>query len=280
MPHIFEPFFTSGDGARGAGLGLAIARELAERMHGQLTVRSTPGATTFKLTLPGMSRAPLIAALARRGDGRPGCGFLDSGDDDARRRAHDHARRGRRARRRRRRLQPARDLPGEAPGVVTVVSMFDDGTADGSGTGVGSGFVLDGDGEIATNAHVVTTGEVPDLRKANNVYVEFADGNQVEAEIKGYDPDVDVALVKVDPEGLTLRPLPLGDSDRVDVGEPVAAIGSPFNERQSLSIGVVSAIDRSIDSLTAFDIAGAIQTDAAINPGNSGGPLVDRGRER
>jgi S1-C subfamily serine protease len=166
----------------------------------------------------------------------------------------------------------------EAPGVVTVVSLFGAESlselGDSSG-GVGSGFVLSGDGEIATNAHVVTTGEVPNLREARKVFVEFADGNQVEATVRGYDPEADIALLKVDPEGLTLRPLPLGDSDKVEVGTPVAAIGSPFSERQSLSVGVVSAIDRSISGLTAFQIAGAIQTDAAINPGNSGGPLVD-----
>ena len=166
----------------------------------------------------------------------------------------------------------------EAPGVVTVVSLFGgeslEDLGDASG-GVGSGFVLNGDGEIATNAHVVTTGEVPDLREARTVYVEFADGNQVEAEVKGYDPESDVALLEVDPKGLTLRPLPLGGSETVKVGTPVAAIGSPFSERQSLSVGVVSAVDRSITGLTAFQIAGAIQTDAAINPGNSGGPLVD-----
>ena len=165
----------------------------------------------------------------------------------------------------------------EAPGVVTVVSLFGSESLedlDSSAGGVGSGFVLNGEGEIATNAHVVTTGEVPDLREARQVYVEFADGNQVEADVKGYDPESDVALLEVDPEGLTLRPLPLGDVDAVDVGMPVAAIGSPFSERQSLSVGVVSAVDRSISGLTAFQIAGAIQTDAAINPGNSGGPLV------
>jgi 2-alkenal reductase len=145
---------------------------------------------------------------------------------------------------------------------------------EGSG-GVGSGFVLNGEGEIATNAHVVTTGEVPDLREARQVFVEFADGNQVEAEVRGYDPEADIALLEVDPEGLTLRPLPLGESDKVEVGMPVAAIGSPFSEERSLSVGVVSAIDRSISGLTAFQISGAIQTDAAINPGNSGGPLVD-----
>jgi S1-C subfamily serine protease len=166
----------------------------------------------------------------------------------------------------------------EAPGVVTVVSLFGSESigelGDASG-GVGSGFVLSGDGEIATNAHVVTTGNVPNLRKARKVYVEFADGNQVEATVRGYDPEADVALLKIDPEGLTLRPLPLGNSDKVEVGTPVAAIGSPFSERQSLSVGVVSAVDRSITGLTAFQISGAIQTDAAINPGNSGGPLVD-----
>ena len=166
---------------------------------------------------------------------------------------------------------------------MTVVSVFEGadlgslGQQEGGESGVGSGFVLNGEGEIATNAHVVTTGEVPDLEEAKQVFVEFADGNQVEAEVRGYDPEADVALLKVDPEGLTLRPLPLGESAQVKVGQPVAAIGSPFNERQSLSIGVVSAVDRSIAGLTAFQISGAIQTDAAINPGNSGGPLVDAG---
>jgi S1-C subfamily serine protease len=166
----------------------------------------------------------------------------------------------------------------EAPGVVTVVSLFGGDSLEAlndAASGVGSGFVLNGDGEIATNAHVVTTGEVPNLREARRVYVEFADGNQVEADVRGYDPESDIALLKVDPEGLTLRPLPLGRSADVEVGTPVAAIGSPFSERQSLSVGVVSAVDRSIAGLTAFQIAGAIQTDAAINPGNSGGPLVD-----
>jgi S1-C subfamily serine protease len=166
----------------------------------------------------------------------------------------------------------------EAPGVVTVISLFGGDSLedlDDASGGVGSGFVLNGDGEIATNAHVVTTGKVPDLREARTVYVEFADGNQVEADVKGYDPESDVALLHIDPKGLTLRPLPLGSSEKVQVGTPVAAIGSPFSERQSLSVGVVSAVDRSISGLTAFQIAGAIQTDAAINPGNSGGPLVD-----
>jgi S1-C subfamily serine protease len=171
----------------------------------------------------------------------------------------------------------------EAPGVVTVISLFGEGDLDsilggggeGGGSGVGSGFVLDGKGEIATNAHVVSQGQGAKLKRAREVYVEFADGNQVRARIVGEDPNADVALLRVDPKGLRLRPLPLGSSAKVQVGTAVAAIGSPFGERQSLSVGVVSAIDRSIESLTDFQISGAIQTDAAINPGNSGGPLVD-----
>jgi S1-C subfamily serine protease len=156
----------------------------------------------------------------------------------------------------------------EAPGVVTVLSQF------GSEGGEGSGFVLNGDGEIVTNAHVVTTGEGGALKRATAVYVEFADGNRVAAKVLGHDPNADVALLRVETNGLTLKPLPLGDSEKVSVGEPVAAIGSPFGQAQSMSIGIVSAVDRSVASLTDFAIAGAIQTDAAINPGNSGGPLV------
>jgi S1-C subfamily serine protease len=97
----------------------------------------------------------------------------------------------------------------------------------------------------------------------------------VPARIVGHDPNADVALLKVDPQDLSLTPLRLGESESIAVGEPVAAIGSPFGERQSLSIGVVSALDRTIQSLTQFEIGDAIQTDAPINPGNSGGPLLD-----
>jgi S1-C subfamily serine protease len=169
----------------------------------------------------------------------------------------------------------------ESPGVVTVISIFGSGglgsllggDSGGSDAGVGSGFVLDETGEIATNAHVVA--QESTLKRAREVYVEFADGNRVKATIVGDDPNADVALLRVAPRGLTLRPLPLGDSTTAQVGEPVVAIGSPFGERQSLSVGVISATDRSIASLTDFNIAGALQTDAAINPGNSGGPLVD-----
>jgi|tagenome__1003787_1003787.scaffolds.fasta_scaffold20878670_2 S1-C subfamily serine protease len=169
----------------------------------------------------------------------------------------------------------------ESPGVVTVVSLFGSGGLEellngGGSGGVGTGIVINGSGEIATNAHVVTQGTGSAIHRARAVYVEFADSNRVPAKIVGDDPNADVALLRIDPKGLTLRPVPLGDSDKVQVGEPVAAIGSPFGEKQSLSVGVVSAIDRSVQSLTDFQIPGAIQTDAAINPGNSGGPLIDQ----
>jgi S1-C subfamily serine protease len=182
-------------------------------------------------------------------------------------------------------FDPAAIYKAESPGVVTIVSIFGGGSLDsilgggGGGGGLGSGFVLDQRGEIVTNAHVVTEGQGSSRRQADQVYVQFADGNRVRATVRGYDPNADVALLRVDPAGLKLVPLPLGNSDHVPVGAPVAAMGSPFGEDQSLSVGVVSAVGRSVSSLTRFDIAGAIQTDAAINPGNSGGPLVDaRGR--
>jgi S1-C subfamily serine protease len=167
-----------------------------------------------------------------------------------------------------------------APGVVTVSSVFGGGGGilGGGGAGQGSGFVLSDGGEIVTNAHVVTDAEAGgggDIHRAEEVYVEFADRNQVPAEVVGFDPFVDVALLKIDPEGLDLAPVELGSSGEIEVGQPVAAIGSPFGEEQSLSVGVISATDRSIDSLTDFTIDGAVQTDASINPGNSGGPLLD-----
>ena len=178
-----------------------------------------------------------------------------------------------------------------APGVVTVLSVFGDGGGGGGSpipdgelppggspqAGQGSGFVISDDGEIVTNAHVVTDGQTGggQINQASEVFVQFPDRNSVEAEVIGYDPFGDVALIKVDPEGLDLQPVELADIKDVQVGEQVAAIGSPFGERQSLSVGFVSALDRSIPSLTSFNIDGAIQTDASINPGNSGGPLLD-----
>jgi S1-C subfamily serine protease len=175
-------------------------------------------------------------------------------------------------------FDPAQIYDRLSPGVVTVLSLFKGGSSlleDGGEGGQGSGFVLDGNGYIATNAHVVTTDQGDGTDTADQVYVEFIDGNRVPAEIVGHDPNADVALLKIDPDGLSLTPLHLGESHTISVGEPVAAIGSPFGERQSLSIGVISALDRTIRSLTQFEIGDAIQTDAAINPGNSGGPLLD-----
>jgi S1-C subfamily serine protease len=177
------------------------------------------------------------------------------------------------------RFDPAGIYRRESPGVVTVISSGLSGGGSGGNAGLGSGFVISGSGEIATNAHVVTSGEGAAIRKADRVYVRFQDGNQVSADVVGFDPFSDVALLRISPRGLTLRPLPLGSADDLAVGSPVAAIGSPFGEEQSLSVGVISALDRSIQSLTGFDTTGAIQTDAAINHGNSGGPLLDaRGR--
>ena len=167
-----------------------------------------------------------------------------------------------------------------APGVVTIRSIFDgSGNPLGGGPSAaeGSGFVLDTSGEIVTNAHVVTDESSGARKPARAVFIEFPDRNVVPAQIVGFDPFADVALLKVNPDGFDLHPLQLGDDREIVVGQPVAAIGSPFGEQQSLSVGIVSATDRSVKSLTQFQIEGAIQTDASINPGNSGGPLLDAG---
>jgi S1-C subfamily serine protease len=161
--------------------------------------------------------------------------------------------------------------------VVTVVAEVRNARLGVQGASLGSGFVTDAQGYIATNAHVVTddTGT-----KANAVYVQFGDGNQLDARIVGVDPNSDVALLKVDPTQLRgpnakIVVVPLGSTNGILVGDPVAAIGSPFGEEQSLSVGVVSGLKRDIQSLTGFPISNAVQTDAAINHGNSGGPLLD-----
>lgn len=156
-----------------------------------------------------------------------------------------------------------------APGVVTIRSVFDQNGAEGSG------FVLDRQGHIVTNAHVVTDEASGSRTEAKAVFVEFPDRNVVAARILGFDPFADVALLQVKPDGFALHPLKLGSDGDLVVGQPVAAIGNPFGEQQSLSVGIVSATDRSVRSLTQFQIDGAIQTDASINPGNSGGPLLD-----
>jgi 2-alkenal reductase len=168
-----------------------------------------------------------------------------------------------------------------SPGVVTIVSVF--GTdPEAARRAQGSGFVVSSEGYILTSSHVITdAGDGGDsARPADSVFVEFQDRDRAQAKIVGWDVFDDVGLIKVDPDAHKLAPVPLGDSAAVAVGQPVAAIGSPFGNENSLAVGVVSATHRSIDSLTSrFDLVDAIQTDAPINHGNSGGPLFDaRGR--
>lgn len=173
-------------------------------------------------------------------------------------------------------FDPARIYAQRSAGVVTIYSVF--GSGAGASASQGSGFVVSGDGVILTDSHVITTaGEgTGAVRSARSVYVEFKDRDRVQAKIVGWDVFDDVGALRVDPKAHALVPLPLGDSARVLVGEPVAAIGSPFGNENSLAVGVVSATQRSIESLTSqYNLVDAIQTDAPINHGNSGGPLFD-----
>ena len=173
-------------------------------------------------------------------------------------------------------FDPARIYASRSAGVVTINAFF-----DGGERAQGSGFVVSDDGHILTNSHVVTNArDGGTARGASRVYVVFADGDRIPASIVGWDLFNDTGVVKVNPRDHDLAPVPLGDSSRVVVGEPVAAIGSPFGQESSLAVGVVSATERSIASMTsAYEVAGAIQIDAPINRGNSGGPLFDaRGR--
>jgi S1-C subfamily serine protease len=148
------------------------------------------------------------------------------------------------------------------PGVVSV-----DVVSSESGPGGGSGFVLDEQGHIVTNQHVV--------EEAEDISVRFASGVREEAEVVGEDPSTDVAVIKVEASEGVLEPLTLGDSGSVGVGEPVIAIGNPLNVGISVTTGIVSGKERPIDAPNGYTIDGAVQTDAAINPGNSGGPLLD-----
>jgi S1-C subfamily serine protease len=137
------------------------------------------------------------------------------------------------------------------------------------GTATGSGFVVDEDGHIITNAHVV--------EGADKVTVSFKeDGASVDAEVKGVDTSTDVAVLKIDPNDVdNLTPLPLGDSSKAQVGDPVIAIGNPFGFSRTVTTGIVSGLQRQIQAPNGFTIPDVIQTDASINPGNSGGPLLD-----
>lgn len=173
-------------------------------------------------------------------------------------------------------FEPARIYRQRSSGVVTIDAVF----AGAAGVASqGSGFVVSTDGTILTSAHVVTdagSGSGAGVRAATTVYVEFDDRDRVAARIVGWDVFSDVGVLKVDPRQHALLPVPLGESAAVRVGDPVAAIGSPFGNEGSLSVGVVSATRRSIASLTSdYNLVDAIQVDAPINHGNSGGPLFD-----
>ena len=147
-----------------------------------------------------------------------------------------------------------------------VVSVDVAATSDAGPAG-GSGFVVDEAGHIVTNQHVV--------EGAEEISVRFADGVRKEAEVVGQDPSTDVALIQVDAPKEALKPLTLGDSNSVGVGEPVIAIGNPLNVGISVTTGIVSGLGRPIKAPNNYTINDAVQTDAAINPGNSGGPLLD-----
>ena len=143
----------------------------------------------------------------------------------------------------------------------------------GGGTASGSGFAIDREGHVLTNQHVVDDAQRVTVRVDE-------EGDPVPARVVGTDPSTDLALLKVDPDEVKgLRPLTLGTSRGLRVGEPTVAIGSPFGLEGTITTGIVSALERQIESPNGFSIDDVIQTDAAINPGNSGGPLLDaRGR--
>src|SRR4249919_1642008 len=142
------------------------------------------------------------------------------------------------------------------------------GETEGGGVATGSGFVIDTEGHLLTNNHVV--------EGASKIEVKLGSSERsYPAKVVGTDPSTDVALLKVDVPGDQLHPLALGDSSKVEVGDPVVAIGNPFGLDRTVTSGIVSALQRQIEAPAGFSISHVIQTDAAINPGNSGGPLID-----
>jgi S1-C subfamily serine protease len=167
-----------------------------------------------------------------------------------------------------------RDAPGVAFVTSTVVqqtespfNLFGGGEAQRQGQATGSGIVIDAKGTILTNWHVV--------ENAVKVTVSFEKGKTVEAQVVGKDPSNDLAVLRIPTDGLTLHPLTLGDSSTVQVGDPVLAIGNPFDLERTLTTGVISALQRQITAPNGFTINNVLQTDAPINPGNSGGPLLN-----
>src|SRR6266516_6225506 len=174
-------------------------------------------------------------------------------------------------------FDPRRIYASRSAGVVTIFAQYGTDAASAQ-IAQGSGFVVSRNGYILTNSHVITNaGESASVHGADRVYIEFQDRDRAPAKIVGWDVFDDVGVLKVDPSAHALRPVPLGDSAAASVGEPVAAIGSPLGNEDSLGVGVVSATHRSIPALTVklYDVVDAIQTDAPITHGNSGGPLFD-----
>jgi S1-C subfamily serine protease len=149
-----------------------------------------------------------------------------------------------------------------APGVVTITTEI--ARRGRSGEGTGSGIVLDRNGDILTNAHVIAG--------ASQIQVTFSDGKTAPATVAGSNTSADLAVVHVSLAASSLHPLALGDSSAVRVGDPVYAIGAPFGLAESMTAGIVSGLNRSNQS---SGLTGLIQTDAPINPGNSGGALLN-----
>ena len=174
-------------------------------------------------------------------------------------------------------LNAAALYAGAAPGVVDITAHSSTTTPAGpfglprkaQTTDTGTGTVIDRQGRILTADHVVAG--------ATSVSVILQDGTTRAAKVLGGDPATDVAVLKVDPSGLKLHPLPLGSVSAMRIGNPLAVIGDPFDFHRSLSTGVISGLDRTIQAPNGFTIAHAVQTDAAMNPGNSGGPVLDGG---
>jgi S1-C subfamily serine protease len=155
-----------------------------------------------------------------------------------------------------------------APQESEFLNPFGEPEAEGGGTATGSGFVIDGEGHILTNNHVI--------EGAEKVTVKLGDSEKsLSAEVVGTDPGTDIALLEVDAPAKELHPLTLGRSGEVEVGDPVVAIGNPFGLDRTVTSGIISALQRQIQAPNGFSINHVIQTDAAINPGNSGGPLIN-----
>ncbi|MGH3135458.1 MAG: S1C family serine protease [Gaiellaceae bacterium] len=154
-----------------------------------------------------------------------------------------------------------------ASGVVQITSTSGNIGGASQQQALGSGFVLDKAGRIVTNYHVV--------EGADAIRVSFSNRDTVEARLIGSDPSTDLALLQVGTSASALTPLPLGDSDKVEVGDPVVAIGNPFGLDRTATSGIVSALQRLITAPNSFTIDHVIQTDAPINHGNSGGPLLN-----